>query len=63
MAKTLFTHKNKIPSGGISQIDSLESGKITYEYPSLLVVRKFSLASYSLAIGMSLTKLALMKYK
>ena len=41
MAKTLFTHKNKIPSGGISQIDSLESGKITYEYPSLLVVRKF----------------------
>ena len=24
-----------------SQIDGLEAGKITYEYPSLLVVRKF----------------------
>ena len=34
-------HKYKIPSGGISQIDGLEAGKITYEDPILLVVRKF----------------------
>ena len=31
----------EIPICGISQIDCLEAGKITYEYPNLLVVRKF----------------------
>ena len=35
------THKYKITSGGISQIDGLEAGSITYEDPNLLVVRKF----------------------
>ena len=39
--KLCSTHKNKIPNGGISQIDGLEAGSITYEYPSLLVSRKF----------------------
>ena len=34
------THKYKIPSCGISQIDGLEAGTITYEYQSLLVVSK-----------------------
>ena len=36
--KLFSTHKYKIPSGGISQIDALEAGKITYEDSSLLVV-------------------------
>ena len=40
MVKLFSTHKYKIPSGGISQIDALEAGKITYEDSSLLVVRK-----------------------
>ena len=35
------THKYKIPSCGISQIDVLEAGKITYEDHSLLVIKKF----------------------
>ena len=30
-----------IPCGGISQIDGLEAGSITYEDPSLLVVMKY----------------------
>ena len=39
--KLFSTHKYKIPSGGISQIDGFQAGKITYEYYSLLVVRKW----------------------
>ena len=39
--KLCSIHKNKILSGGISQNDDLEAGKITYEDPSLLVGRKF----------------------
>ena len=39
--KLFSTHKYKIPSCGISQIDGLQAGKITYEDSSLLVVRKF----------------------
>ena len=38
--KNFLPPKNKIPSGGISQIDALEAVKITYEDSSLLVVRK-----------------------
>ena len=33
-------HAARVCSGGISQIDVLEAGKITYEDPSLLVIRK-----------------------
>ena len=36
-------------SGGNSQIDGLEAGKITYEYASLLVVRKY--VKTTLALG------------
>ena len=38
--KLCSTHKYMILCGGISQIDGLEAGKITYEDSSLLVVRK-----------------------
>ena len=38
--KLFSNHKYKIPSGGISQIDALEAGTITYEYHRLLVVSK-----------------------
>ena len=45
------THKYMIFYGRISQIDGLEAGKITYEDPNLLVVRKFvktTLTTYSI---------------
>ena len=38
--KLCSTHKYKIPSCGISQIDGLQAGTITYEYYTLLVVKK-----------------------
>ena len=49
LQKLCSTHKYKIPSGGNSQIDGLEAGKITYEYASLLVVRKY--VKTTLALG------------
>ena len=39
--KLCSTHKYMILCGGISQIDGLEAGKITYEDHSFLVVRNF----------------------
>ena len=39
--KLCSTHRHMNLCGGISQIDGLKAGKITYDDHSLLVVRKF----------------------